>query len=485
LTDGLRPVRMWLGIGRLSSLVPDTITMRAVAGVALMSRFRIPILFLVVCGVMALVHGCARREQAGSATKQVITLWHPWGGTQSQAISRVIEAFEASHPGIDVRPLFTPNNLSNNQKFFTSVAARRPPDVVFVDGPQVAEWAEQGALSPLDKWIEADGISSKDFFAPCWEQNQYQGRVWAMTYCADPNFAFVWNKKDFRDAGLDPDVPPRTIEELDRCVRKLNKWGGRGSARKLVRIGLVPWGQYGPSNSIFTWGWAFGGSFYDPQRRLVTCNDPKVVKALEWMCSYAKDFNMEKIASLQAGFGTAELNPFYVGKLSMCCLHLSGIAEIKKYAPNLEYGMTYIPGPQGGELHSSWVGGWCMAVPKGSRHSKEAWELIRWMCADVEGTTVVGRETGLLPGYRKSPYLEEIRKQPGYAMFLNILEQSRHQRPVMPAQAYYMGALQRAVDAAIYGRESPRQALIDARIETQRELDLVLGPGNQPGGVRR
>jgi len=447
------------------------------------SRSGLLILFLAIFGIVVLVHGCGLEEHAGGSTKRVIALWHPWGGTQSQAISRVIEAFEASHPGIDVRPLFTPNNLSNNQKFFTSVAAKRPPDVVFVDGPQVAEWAEQGALIPLDKWIKENGISREDFFVPCWRQNEYQGHVWAMTYCADPNFAFVWNKKDFRDAGLNPDAPPRTIGELDRYVRKLNKWKGRSTGRKLSRIGLVPWGQYGSANSLFTWGWAFGGSFYDQQGRLIACDDPKVVKALEWMCSYANSFDIEKIAGLQAGFGSAELNPFYVGKLSMCCLHLSGIEDIKKYAPNLEYGMAYIPAPPDGEQHSSWVGGWCIAIPKGSRHPKEAWELVRWMCADPEGTTIVGRETGLLPGYRKSPYLEEIRGQPGYSMFLNILERCRHQRPVMPAQAYYMGALQRAVDAAIYGKESPKQALIDARIETQRELDLVLGPRRRSGGV--
>lgn len=449
------------------------------------SRRRIAILFLVICVIAALVHGCTREEHTGSSTRQTITLWHPWGGTQSQAIAEVIRAFEASHPGVDVRPLFTPNNLSNNQKFFTSVAARRPPDVVFVDGPQVAEWAEQGALSPLDEWIRADRVSKEDFFAPCWEQNEYQGHIWAMTYCADPNFAFVWNRKDFRDAGLDPDAPPRTVEELDLYVHKLNEWRGRSSGRKLIRIGLIPWGQYGSANSIFTWGWAFGGSFYDPQSHLITCDDPKIVKALEWMCSYAKDFDIDKIAGLQAGFGTAELNPFYVGRLSMCCLHLSSVEDIKKYAPNLEYGMTYIPAPLDGEQQSSWVGGWCMAIPKGCRHPKEAWELIRWICADPKGTAIVWHETRLLPGYKRSPCMEQIRKQPGYDMFLNILKRCRHQRPVMPAQAYYMGALQRAVDAAIYGKKSPRQALVDARIETQRELDLILGPGKQSGRVRR
>jgi ABC-type glycerol-3-phosphate transport system substrate-binding protein len=298
-----------------------------------------------------------------------------------------------------------------------------------------------------------------------------------VTYCADPNFAFVWNKADFRDAGLDPNAPPRSLEELDRLVRRLNKYQGQGKGRRFLRIGLVPWGQYGSANSLFTWGWAFGGSFYDPESHRITCDDPKVVSALEWMCRYAKEYDVTRIASLQAGFGTAELNPLYLGKLSMSCLHISGIEEIRKYAPNLQYGMTYIPAPEGGEQHTSWVGGWCMAIPKGARHPKEAWELIRWMCGDPKGTSVVAEKTGLFPGYRESPYFARIRSKPGYGMFLKILEECRHQRPVMPAQAYYMGALQRAVDDAIYGKKTPKQALADARIETQRELDLVLGSG--------
>lgn len=125
-----------------------------------------------------------------------------------------------------------------------------------------------------------------------------------------------------------------------------------------------------------------------------------------------------------------------------------------------------------------------MAIPKGCRRPEEAWELIRWMCADPVGTATAARETGLFPGYRKSPYFDEIRDKPGYGMFLRILEECRHQRPVMPAQAYYMGALQRAVDDAIYGKKSPRQALVDARIETQRELDLALGSRRKPRILR-
>ena len=65
---------------------------------------------------------------------------------------------------------------------------------MFVDGPQVAEWAERGLLTPLDGLLRENGIDpdklAGEFFDPCWKQCYYRGKVWAITYCADPNFCF-------------------------------------------------------------------------------------------------------------------------------------------------------------------------------------------------------------------------------------------------------------------------------------------------------
>jgi len=424
---------------------------------------------IMLIALVVLVGGCSRspRETGGKVS---IAVWHPWGGATDQAFRRLVAEFERQHPDIDVRPVFTPTDLSTNQKFFTSVAAGTPPDVTFVDGPQVAEWAERGALSPLDERLERAGIKPDDYFPPCWRQNYYDGHVWALTFCADPNFAFVWNRSVFRDAGLDPDRPPRTIAELDEFADRVavREHGG------LTRIGTIPWGIYGSANSIFTWGWAFGGDFYDYRSNRVTANDPRVIKALEWMCDYAKRYDITKVNAMQAGFGSAEQNPFYIGKLAMTCLHIGGLEDIRRFAPDLDFGATYIPAPPDGEAHSSWVGGWCVAIPRHSPHPREAWTFIRWACATPEGTALVGRLIGLFPGYRPSPYLREVKGSKYDEIFLRILEETRHQRPVMPVQAYYMGALQRAVDSALYGRKTPKEALDLATAETQAELDLVL-----------
>jgi multiple sugar transport system substrate-binding protein len=383
---------------------------------------------------------------------------------------KIKAAFEAAHPGVSVTDVYTQNNLSANQKFFTSVAAGTPPDVTFVDGPQVASWAEWGALEPLGERLRASGVKEEDYFPPTWRQNFYKGETWALTYCADPNFGFAWNKNAFRKAGMDPEKPPQTIDDLDRIAEALTIQKGGD----ILQIGIIPWAQYGPANSMFTWGWVFGGDFYQPETHAITADEPHVVKALEWMSSFARKYDPAHVASLQQGFGTAEQNPFYSGKLAMQCLHIGGVGDIERYAPDLDYGITYIPAPPGGEARSAWVGGWCCSIPRGAANPDGAWEFIRWLCHSEEGTATVGREASIFPGMRKSPYFPEVRNRPHYGDYVRILEESRHQRPVMPVQAFYMQEMQRAVDASVYGVKTPDVALADARRNTQSELDLVL-----------
>lgn len=406
----------------------------------------------------------------GEAPANELVVWQTFGGTYKENLEKAVRGFEAAHPGIKVRLVFTPNDTSNSQKFFTAIAAGKAPDVTFVDGPQVAEWAEQGALQPLDAFMAKDGITSDDYFPPCWKQCNYNGHTWAATLCADPNFAFAWNKESFRKAGLDPNKPPATIEELDRISDRLTRRDSSG----LKSMAIIPWNQAGLANSLYTWGWAFGGSFYDEEHRKITANDPKIVRALTWMCSYAKKYDVTKVSSMQQGFGTLDKDPFCIGQVAMTCYMMGSVKDARTYAPNLDYGLGLVPGPAGGETGSSWLGGWCLALPKGCKHPDLGWEFIRWMCADPKGTATVGRSMAILPGYRKSPYFTEVQANSKYAKFIEIMKLCSHQRPVMPAQAYYTGALDRAVSAALYGLKTPKQALDDATVETQRELDLKL-----------
>lgn len=412
--------------------------------------------------------GCA--SNFGGSDANTLVVWHSWGGVMGPRFKQMLAEYERTHPGKKIKAVYTRNNLATNQKFFTAVAAGSPPDVTFVDGPQVASWAEWGALEPLGARIRAAGIRADDYFPPTWRQNLYRDEVWALTYSADPNFTFAWNRAAFRKAGLHPDRPPTNIDELTDYADRMTHVEG-GSIRQ---IGVIPWAQYGPANSMFTWGWAFGGEFYDPATQKITADHPRLVRALEWMISFARKYDPARMQSMQQGLENAEQNPFYTGRLCMHCLHIGGLRDIKRYAPDLDFGLTYIPAPPDGEAHSSWVGGWCMSIPKGCRRPDEAWEFIRWLAHSEEGTGFMGRTMQIFPGMRHSSYFAQARKEPHKDAYVRILEEARHQRPVMPVQAFYMRELQRAVEAAVYGRMTPAQALARARENTQSELDLTL-----------
>lgn len=235
------------------------------------------------------------------ATPATIEVWYPYSGTTATPFLQVLNAFQQSHPTITLKATYASNDLSSNQKLFAAVSAGLPPDVTWVDGPEVAGWGVRGILQPLDAYVEKAGLKASDFWAPAWQQLLYNGHTWALPFTADPNFGFFYNKQLFNAAGIKE--PPKTFDEMNRMAQELTIVKGGN----VQQIGLLPWNVYGNANSMVTWGWVFGGSFYTQATNKVTANDPRVVAALEWMVSYAKKYGITKIASFTAPFGAGGL----------------------------------------------------------------------------------------------------------------------------------------------------------------------------------
>jgi multiple sugar transport system substrate-binding protein len=440
----------------------------------------------VILFVAVLILGTYSLTGIPSQTREgriVLNLWHPWGGSQGEELRNCINRYNNLNQGTFVDALYTPNDLSANQKFFLSVAGGSPPEIIFVDGPQIAEWAARGALEPIDDLMAECGVSNSQFWKPCAHQCQYHGRTFALTYCVDPNYGLAWNKDLLRANGMDPERGPATMAELDEMAAGLTKTDEHGD---LTTIGLIPWVPAGSDNGMFTWGWCFGGEFFDPVTNKVTCNTPKVLDALKWMRSYADRYGMVKItafAASQQGFGTGPLDPFLTGKVAFILAHVSVIRSYARYKPDLDYGIGLLPGLTEADLGAgSWVGGWGIGIPKGSTHPKEAFEFIKWLCLSDDGTRSSYLTSGAFPGYTQAPVLEDIAREPKKAIFLEILRTAKHQRPVMPAQAYYMGALRRAVDYTLNGITTPEDALKEAQELTQKELERVESQYNAAQG---
>jgi multiple sugar transport system substrate-binding protein len=412
---------------------------------------------------------------AASGRANTLTIWYPYTDPNWE---KVWKAYEDSQQDTGIKAVFAANDTTGNAKFFTAVASGTPPDVIWVDGPQVAEWAARGVLEPLDDLIGTAGIKPEDFWTPSWNQTVYNGKVWALTRSSDANFGFYWNKDIFKEVGLDPEKPPQTIAEMDEMNAKIAKVDGG----RIDRLGYIPWIVYGSSNSMFTWGWVFGGEFFDPKANKITANDPKIVQALQWMTDFAKKYDPTQISGFIPGMTApgGENGPFPKRKIAMSPGGPWEIPSLKQFSPDLKYGITFMPqGPDGAKPHSSWVGGWTVGIPKGAKNKEAAFEFVKWLTATEGGTTIGFDAQGQFPGWKKAPAFAKIQQDPNLKPYYDILVETQHQRPVMPAQAFFASELQRAVDAAIYGQKTPQQALDDATASTQKELDRILKEGVQ------
>ena len=141
---------------------------------------------LVVCGC-----GGEKADKEAEKGPVDIIIWHPWGGQSKDRFDKIVAYYNRTHKDIRVHAVYVPNNTSDSQKIFTSVAAGKVPDLSVVDGPQVVSWACQGALLPIDDYLKKSNLSRDDFFGPAYDEMIYKGKVWALHYSADPNMLFA------------------------------------------------------------------------------------------------------------------------------------------------------------------------------------------------------------------------------------------------------------------------------------------------------
>ncbi|MFK9091513.1 ABC transporter substrate-binding protein [Bacillus salipaludis] len=407
-------------------------------------------LFLGACSNKG-VSGDADPEKKDGVT--TITFWHENTGVGEEAINDVVDAFNKKHKDIQVKAVYTAANESQNEKLLTAVAGGNPPDVSWFDRFKVGSWAEEGSLTDLTEFAEKDGIQKDQYYPFAWDEANYKGKLYAMPVDTDARMLF-YNKDAFKKAGLDPEKPPKTIAELESMAEKLTVKEGK----RFKQIGFIPWYNQG---WLYSWGWPFGGSFYDQKTNKVTANDPKIIESLQWMTDYAKKYNVEDIAGFTDSKGSGAMDPFLTGQLAM---HIGGnwsISGYLKYKPDLNYGVAPIPTPSGTD-YTSWSGGMAVVIPKGAKHPKEAWEFVKFFGSE-EGQELYNGK------YKTLSVIDSVNKKLGYmdhpifSEFIKILPNS-HNRPVIPEGELLWNELSNAVDNSIHGNGKPKD-LLDAATE--------------------
>ncbi|WP_227793285.1 ABC transporter substrate-binding protein [Paenibacillus guangzhouensis] len=398
-------------------------------------------LFVTACGTST---GTGNADEPGVTT---VTLWHGLTSIDLDNMNNVVKVFEEKNPTVKIKLVYTESSEGSDQKLLTAVAGGNPPDAALFDRFKVGTWAAQGSLTDLSDMAEKSGIRKEMYYPFAWDESSYQGKLYAIPLDTDARLLF-YNKDHFKEVGLDPENPPKTIAELESAAEKLTIKEGK----RFKRVGFIPWYSQG---WLYTWGWVFGGQFQDAATGKITANDPKVVEALQWMTDFGKKYNVEDITGFTSAAGTEEMDPFISGQISMKVTGNFAVKGIKKFNPKLNYGVTQIPSPSGKDF-TTWSGGGSIIIPKGAKNAEVAWKFLEFLGKE-EGQELVNKDSNLSVidavnvkyGYKDDPIMKE---------FINVLPNS-HNRPVIPEGQLLWNELASATEKSTHGNGTPKENL--------------------------
>lgn len=178
-----------------------------------MSRRR----FLAGVGGAATLSGCTfgGRVQAPVTIECVDVL----GSRKEPMFEPAVERLEERHgERVELRYTELPYG-EMKRKLLTRIGGNDPPDVAAIDQIWLGEFIDSGRLMPLDSLASTVGIDDyiDAFVTPVRQGNHLYG----FPITTDVR-GMYWNRDLFEDAGLDPETPPETWEELREMATRLH-----------------------------------------------------------------------------------------------------------------------------------------------------------------------------------------------------------------------------------------------------------------------
>lgn len=403
-----------------------------------------------------------------AAAKTTITFWYSWTGHEAQALESLIVEFNKTHDDIQVKGISQGGWSNHHQKLLTAISGGTAPDVANLGSDYLPEWAHNGAIVPLDGYIKESKFDLSDFYQVSLQMGRQEGKIYGLTLNQD-TYALLWNKDLFKRAGLDPNKPPKTIEELDAMAEKLTLKAKNGKIEQIGFLPDFPWGHfdlYGP---------AFGGSFYDAKTGKITANDPAIIRALEWEQSYYKKYNFQSISTFKSGLGQYATPgyAFYAGKVAMVVEGEWQSAFIPRFAPKLDWGAAPFPSPKDvpEAYGATTTVGSLLIIPKGSKHQKEAWEFIEWM-EQPKNAGKFSSAISNVPPFKSLGDDPEFTSDANFRVFMKLLgsPNARHW-PQISVANMYTTELGSAEEAAILGKKPAKAVLDEVTKKVQEALD--------------
>src|SRR3954449_9850963 len=424
-----------------------------------MRKFSVAAVGLVLAVVVAACGGSDDKQTGGASTASnklsgSISVWimDPGSPKIQSVVKQYATDFEAQHPGTKVDIQFVPWAQAHD-KFTTSIAGGKVPDVAEMGTTWTPEFADQGAFEEVPKAAPGKYVSSLVDAATL------DGKVWGKPWYAGAR-GLIYRKDILKKAGV---APPKTWEDVQAAA----------AAIKQKVPGVYPIGYTGLSEHMYLPTiWQAGGQIatQNGDSWKSALNSPQAAKAIEYYTSFYKDGLDPKAA---VGWEEPDAQTAFInGDVAMLIAGGWTYNSIIQTKPALtkKIGTALTPaGPSGKD--TAFAGGSHLVQFQESKNKALGAAFIDFMLKPEQlnkFTSEIGFLPGTTAGIKASGYLEDPVRKP-------FAEQLLDHSAVYPPSPKW-GGLEGAnifdgeIQKVMKGQATPQQAVAELAKKMDEEF---------------
>lgn len=372
------------------------------------------------------------------------------------------DSFEAASGATIVYNPIPENELYNKVRL-SIVGKTGAYDGMFTGAGGAKDFGMSGLLAPIER---APDIG--DFFAGDVDQYTVGDALYGAPLSSDTNL-FYWRKDLFEAAGLDPDSPPTTYDQVQEYAVKLTtdtngKHPGEDGfdANNIQVYGLA---FKGAKNLASTWEWynylyAFGGNVFDDKFNVIV-NQPEAVASLQWLTDNFRDKKVYPADTLTYDY--AEYSALWLqGRVAMGINWPFMYSLLQDPAQSSVVDKVGIGRKPAQLTHGGNIGGWSFNVLANSPNESVALDFAKWVQRKATAEAVAS--AGMTPPrISVMDDMQQTSGQPWKAIAENLLD-GQMVTPIATGDSWLPieNVLATAIQESMLGQKSAQQALDDA-----------------------
>jgi len=400
---------------------------------------------------------------SGALAETTLNVHYPMPGFFKDVMDKISKKFMEENPDIKIN-FVSPSPMYEEglQLILRQAGTAEMPDVTFVGLNRLRVVAEREISVDLKPFVAKDGkMAEQGFSDSILKLAQFGGQQAGLAF-ATSNPIMYYNANLFRRVGANPDVPPKTWDEVIEIASKIKDLGD------------------GIQSIDFRWqgdDWMFsallfgaGGTMLTPDEKKVAFDGPEGLAAIRLLDRMVKEGGMPVLTKSNGE------QAFAAGKVGFAFQTTGGLRNvINNVGEKFDLRTAPIPllSPETGRLPTG--GNAAVMLTKDPTKQEAAWKFIKF-AAGPYGASVVVPGTGYVPNNelaaKSSEYLGEFyQKNP-------LFKAGLEQMPKMVPWYAFPGSngvkvTQTIVDnlsRVVEQKVAPDEALADTAREVQRLL---------------